>query len=40
MKESTKNITNELTERYPALAPVKEDVFAAFDSIQIGGEQE
>jgi D-sedoheptulose 7-phosphate isomerase len=34
MKESTKNITNELTERYPALAPVKEDVFAAFETLK------
>ena len=34
MKESTKNIANELTERYPALAPVKGDVFAAFETLK------
>ena len=34
MKESTMNILNELTLRYPALAPLKEDVLAAFETLK------
>lgn len=34
MKESTKNIGNELIQRYPALAAAKEDVFAAFETLK------
>ena len=34
MKESTMNILNELILRYPALAPLKEDVLAAFETLK------
>ena len=39
MKESTMNILNELTVRYPALTPLKEDVLAAFETLKACYEQ-
>lgn len=39
MKESTMNILNELTLRYPALTSLKEDVLAAFETLKTCYEQ-